>query len=362
MVDLAVFRNIDIGSHKGTYSVFFEPDLNRILKQYNNNNKTHFIIDSKVASLYSAELDTVLSDKNTIIVEATEDNKSIEKIVPIFNRLVNNHVRRQHQLIAIGGGIIQDITCFIASTLLRGIPWKFLPTTLLAQADSCIGSKSSINLGSFKNIIGTFNPPVEIFICHKFLNTLDPKDINSGIGEILKVHAIDSMSSFDNLCLDYDKLHSDQKVLSNYIYRSLLIKKRYIEEDEFDQGIRNIFNYGHSFGHAIEAATNFHIPHGVAVSIGMDIANFISSERGLIPKRHYDRMHAVLKKNYNIYSNETIHLDSMFSALLKDKKNTTDSLVLIFPVGENASIERVEISPDSLFSEQLNQAINLITQ
>jgi 3-dehydroquinate synthase len=360
MVDLAVFRKVDIDSHKGMYSVFFEADLNQILKKYNNNDKCHFIIDSKVAHLYSAELDSVLSDKNTIIIEATEDNKSVEKIIPIFNRLVNNHVRRQHQLIAIGGGIIQDITCFIASTLLRGLPWKFFPTTLLAQADSCIGSKSSINLGSFKNIIGTFNPPVEIFICHKFLNTLDLKDINSGIGEILKVHAIDSMSAFDNLCLDYDKLHSDRKVMLSYIHKALLIKKRFIEEDEFDKGIRNIFNYGHSFGHAIEAATNFLVPHGIAVSMGMDIANFISAERALMPRYHYDRMHNVLKKNYNLYSNKIISFDSMFSALLKDKKNTTDSLVLILPVGEHAAIERIEISPDSLFFEQLNQSIQHI--
>ena len=359
MEDLAVFEAININSHKGKYCVFFENELTKAIQ---NNNQSHFIIDANIAKLYSNELKNVLSDKNSIIVEASEENKSIEKIIPIFNLLVNNHVRRQHQLTAIGGGIIQDITCFIASTLLRGIPWKFLPTTLLAQADSCIGSKSSINLGSYKNIIGTFNPPVEIFICHKFLNTLDPKDINSGVGEILKVHAIDSISSFDNLCLDYDRLHSDQNVLLNYIYRSLLIKKRYIEEDEFDRGIRNIFNYGHSFGHAIEAATNFHIPHGVAVSMGMDIANFISSEKGLVPKRHYDRMHNVLKKNYNLYLNEAIPIDSMLAALLKDKKNTTDNLVLIFPVGELASIERVEIKPDRLFSEYLKQSIAHLVQ
>lgn len=361
MEALVVFDKINIKSHKGQYSVFFEAELTQILGQQKNN-ETHFIIDANVALLYSEELKIVLSDKNTIIIEALEENKSLEKIIPIFNRLVSNNVRRQHQLIAIGGGIIQDITCFIASTLLRGLPWKFWPSTLLAQADSCIGSKSSINLGNVKNIIGTFNPPIEIFICHKFLNTLDIKDIYSGIGEILKVHVIDSTNSFDDVALNYEKLHSDRNVLLGYINKALLIKKRFIEIDEFDKGIRNIFNYGHSFGHAIESATNFHIPHGVAVSIGMDIANFISSERGLTPKRHYDRMHAVLKKNYNIYSNETIQLDSMFSALLKDKKNTTDSLVLIFPVGENASIERVEISPDSFFSEQLNQAINLITQ
>ena len=361
MVDSVVFENIQIDSHKGKYLVYFEENLAKILIRQKTN-QTHFIVDANVANLYSEELKTILSEKNTIIIEATEENKSIENIIPIFNRLVSDGIRRQHQLIAIGGGIVQDITCFVASTLLRGLHWKFIPTTLLAQADSCIGSKSSINLGNVKNIIGTFNPPVEIFISHKFLDTLNIKDVYSGIGEILKVHAIDSKNAFDDLALDYDKLHSNREVLLSYIYKALRVKKKFIEIDEFDKGIRNIFNYGHSFGHAIEAATNFRVPHGVAVTMGMDIANFISSERGLISKFHYDRMHDVLKKNYNLYSNEPIQLDLMFSALMKDKKNTTDSLVLIFPVGEQVSIERVEILPDRFFCEQLNQSINHITQ
>lgn len=361
MVDLVVFENIEINSHKGKYVVYFEEKLAKILSQQRTN-QAHFIVDANVASLYSEELKIILSEKNTIIIKATEENKSLENIIPIFNRLVSDGIRRQHQLIAIGGGIVQDITCFVATTLLRGLPWKFIPTTLLAQADSCIGSKSSINLGNVKNIIGTFNPPLEIFISHVFLDTLNIKDVYSGIGEILKVHAIDSKNSFDDLALNYDELHTNRKVLLSYIYKALLVKKKFIEIDEFDKGVRNIFNYGHSFGHAIEAATNFHIPHGIAVSMGMDIANFISCERGLISKFHYERMHDVLKKNYILYSNKLIQLDSMFSALMKDKKNTTDSLVLIFPVGEHASIERLEILPDRFFSEQLNQSINHITQ
>ena len=350
-------ENIKIKSHKGIYSVNFD---NHLLDNADQLlvGESHFLIDANVAGLYADKLRSVLAHKNTVVIEATEANKSIDRIIPIFERLVANNVRRDHTLIAIGGGIIQDITCFIASTLLRGLAWKFVPTTLLAQADSCIGSKSSVNLGKTKNIIGTFNPPNEVFVCTVFLDTLENKDIFSGIGEILKVHAIDSATAFDRLAADYDHLQSDRSLLRGYIQQALLIKQRFIEVDEFDRGVRNIFNYGHSFGHAIEAATEFAVPHGIAVSIGMDMANRIAVLRGLVPAQHYLRMHPVLRKNYESFAKTPIPFDDMLSALVKDKKNTSSRLVLIFPVGDNAAIKREEVAPDDIFHSQCLQFIS----
>lgn len=350
-------EQLNIQSHKGIYAVNFDNELFEHLAKLLEG-EPHFLIDANVARLYAEKLKPILDHKNTVVIETTEENKSIERIIPVFERLVANNVRRDHILIAIGGGIIQDITCFIASTLLRGMKWKFVPTTLLSQADSCIGSKSSINLGKTKNIIGTFNPPNEIFVCTGFLDTLENKEILSGIGEILKVHAIDSAAAFDQLSADYEALLNDRKVLLAYIRRALLIKQRFIEVDEFDRGVRNIFNYGHSFGHAIEAATNFGVPHGIAVAMGMDMANRIASLRGLVTEQQYLRMHSVLSKNYEAYAKTSIPLDEMLSALLKDKKNMTSKLVLIFPVGDNAEIQRVEVNFDEAFRKQCQQFIN----
>ena len=349
-------EKINIESHAGPYSVFFD---NQLLANFTQllKGQAHFLLDANVARLYADQLRLILDHTNTILIEATEENKSIELIIPVFKRLVSNYVRRDHTLIAIGGGIIQDITCFVASTLLRGLAWKFVPTTLLAQADSCIGSKSSINLGQSKNMLGTFNPPTEIFVCTDFLNSLEQKDILSGIGEILKVHAIESATAFDRLALDYDALHSNRAVLLAYVRQALLIKQRYIELDEFDRGARNILNYGHSFGHAIEAATDFGVPHGIAVTMGMDMANRIAVLRGILPEYHYLRMHSVLRKNYAHYVLATIRLDDFMSALLKDKKNTTSKIVLILPVGEIAAIQRVEVVPDETFRSQCQYAI-----
>lgn len=350
-----------IQSHRGPYTVCFGDTLFSdplFLKE----GEPHFLIDANVARLYPSDFSTVLDNPNTIIIEATEENKSIEKTIPVMERLVLNKVRRNHTLVAIGGGIIQDITCYISSTLLRGLPWRFVPTTLLAQADSCIGSKSSINLGSTKNILGTFNPPKDIFIQTKFLETLEDKEIRSGIGEIIKVHAIDGQEAFDGLAADFDRLFADRSVLMQYIRSALLIKKRFIEEDEFDRGIRNIFNYGHSFGHAIESATHYAIPHGIAVSIGMDMANHIAVARGLLPSRHYSRMHATLRENYKNYVDISFPVEAILSALMKDKKNTSTMLGLIFPVGDRAAIQRVHVPPDELFRSQCMQFIDEINQ
>lgn len=343
-----------VQSRSGPYSVKFEDSRQFDVARFPAEN-SHLLIDSNVANLYADQLEKILSRPTTILIEATEENKSLESITPVLHKLVANSIRRDHSIIAIGGGIVQDICCFAASTLLRGVPWKFIPTTLLAQADSCIGSKSSINLGSAKNILGTFNPPSEIFIYSSFLNSLNQREIYSGIGEMLKVHAIDGYASFNKISNDYDKLVADRVVLSEYIRASLEIKKRFIEVDEFDRGVRNIFNYGHSFGHAIESATKYLVPHGIGVSIGMDMANFVSAERGLTPRKNYLRMNVTLRKNYLPFAKTKIPFDSVIAALRKDKKNTNTMLGLILPVGNDAKIERVMVPLDGDFKESCSK-------
>lgn len=349
-------ETLAVDSHKGPYVVHFVDDILRTSRQLLDGDP-HFIIDSNVARIYKSDLQPVLSHPNSIIVEATEDAKSLPQIIPLIELLVQNKVRRTHHLVAIGGGIVQDITCFIASVLLRGIDWLFIPTTLLAQADSCIGSKSSINLESAKNIVGTFYPPRSVWVDASFLSSLGESELRSGIGEILKVHAIDSPQSFDSVAANLDAMLTDPLVLSRFIRNSLLIKKRFIEIDEFDTGPRNIFNFGHSFGHAIESATDFGVPHGIAVTMGMDIACQISHSRGSLPTEHLNRMRGQLRKNYLPFSGVEIPVSDMLDALQKDKKNTTTMLGLILPIGEHATIERVEVSPDENFRKQLVSAV-----
>jgi|APSaa5957512535_1039671.scaffolds.fasta_scaffold02165_4 3-dehydroquinate synthase len=330
MVGLPVYKQITIKSHKGDYSVIFERGGLEQLKS-NPIKNAIYIIDEKVARLYAEQLTNIFNTDKVIKVEAKEENKSLNKLPEYVEQLVHLEVRRGQPLVAIGGGIIQDITCFLAATMMRGLPWIFYPTTLLAQSDSCIGSKSSINSGKIKNILGTFTPPEHVVIDVDFLHTLERKEIYSGVGEMIKVHAIDSPVSFDKISNAYEKIVENYDVMEGFIHRSLLMKKRLIEIDEFDTGPRNIMNYGHSFGHAIETATNYAIPHGIAVTIGMDIANYFSAVSGISTKSHFDRMHAVLDKNCYKYRHVNIDTELLISALKKDKKNSTTQLRLILP-------------------------------
>ena len=356
-----MFKQMEIKSASGVYNVEFDHTEFEKVNDFLDEN-SHFIVDSNLIDLYPVVLQKVISSSNAIIIDASEHSKEITRVLPIIESLLKNDIKRNHTIVAIGGGVIQDITCFISSVLFRGVNWKFVPTTLLAQADSCIGSKSSINFGENKNIMGTFKPPQEILICPAFLKTLDKQEILSGIGEIIKVHVIDGIDSADKVAVSYDELLASPAVLLDFIGRSLYIKKRFIELDEFDQNIRNIFNYGHSFGHAIESATQFAIPHGIAVTIGMDMANRIAAWRNLISKDHYIRMHGVLSKNYEGYKSTHIPVDKLIAALKKDKKNTAAKLVLIMPVGEGAVVQKVEVTADNEFEEQCENVLMSLSE
>jgi 3-dehydroquinate synthase len=325
-----VSSQITIKSHKGEYNAsFIRGGMDQLNKHPDKN--AVYIIDKNISKLYRERLFNILNSKRVLNIEATEENKSLDCFPAYVESLVELKLRREQKLIAIGGGIIQDITCFLAATLMRGISWEFYPTTLLAQSDSCIGSKSSINSGDIKNILGTFTPPNKIIIDVDFLTTLEEKDICSGIGEMIKVHAINSPSDFDSISSNYEEILTSPSIMEGFICKSLLMKKSLIEIDEFDQGPRNVMNYGHSFGHAIESATNYAIPHGIAVTIGMDVANYVASKLGVSTSEHFRRMHKVLEKNYNTYKHINIKVESLIEALSKDKKNSATQLRLIFP-------------------------------
>lgn len=317
-----------IKSHRGPYSVhFIKGALQQLVSE--SPEQRHFIVDANVAALYRDSLTPILTSSTTLVIEATEAAKTLDCFTRYVEALVKQSVRRDHQIVAIGGGVIQDITAFLATTLLRGLRWEFYPTTLLAQADSCIGSKSSINVGTAKNILGTYCPPMRITIDPSLLQTLEEVDVRSGIGEMLKVHAVDGPSCYDEIAAAYERLQCDRELLLHFIRRSLEIKRSIIQVDEFDTGPRNVMNYGHSFGHAVEAATEFSVPHGIAVTIGMDLANHVAVCMGRVAVCHFDRMHPVLMSNSRGFHLVEVPHEGFMSALCKDKKNVDSRLSLI---------------------------------
>lgn len=295
-----------------------------------------FIIDSVVWELYKEKLKGLIPEKLFLIVEANEKNKSLDKCREIIETLVERKVRRNEKIVAIGGGVIQDISAFSASIIYRGIEWSFFPTTLLAQADSCIGSKTSINLGDKKNLIGNFYPPSDVFIDISFLESLSTNDIQSGIGEIMHYYIYSASPLFDELIRDYAVIIRGRKLLSKHIKESLKIKKSVIENDEFDRGERNKFNYGHTFGHAIESVTDFAINHGQAVTVGMDLANYISMKTGLMGPDIFHNIHTKLSINFPEFDWNGIDIDRYLDMLSKDKKNIGSNVGCI--LAENTGI------------------------
>lgn len=347
MVDSQAY-NFVVKSQIHDYSVEFINDLETTLT--NELIEGDFIIiDNKIINLYNKLISETLIKHKYIGIDSIEPQKSYQEITPIIENLIEQGFRKNHRLVAVGGGITQDVTAFIASIMYRGVDWIFFPTSLLAQGDSCIGSKTSINFGRFKNQLGGFYPPNKIFIFPEFLNTLSLAEIKSGMGEMLHYFIVSGKSDFDFYKNNYKKSYTDKNILAKIILRSLKIKKRYIEKDEYDQNIRQVFNYGHSFGHAIESLTNYKIPHGVAVSFGMDIANFISVKMGILDKEVRDEIREVTEYIWEGYSIKSIDIESFKYALSKDKKNVGTKLGLILNKGFGEVFKNV-MEPDHNFT------------
>ena len=329
---------ISIASSIRDYTINFDDFLTPLGNELSS--ESFFIIDSNIYSLYFEKRNIDLPAERCMIVEANERNKSIDKCKEIVQVLVNKQIRRNQKIVAIGGGVIQDITAFTASIYLRGIEWSFFPTTLLAQADSCIGGKTSINLDNSKNVIGNFYPPVKIYLDVDFLNTLSKDDIKSGIGEILHFYFYSNSTIMVEMINSYDDLIANPQRMLKYIKESLLIKKSVIETDEFDEGERNKFNYGHTFGHAIETATHYEIKHGLAVTVGMDLANYVSNHLGLLDSELYNEMNNIIKINFPVYNWTSFDIDSFFRALSTDKKNDGNNLGCILTKGPSRLVKK----------------------
>ena len=351
MVDLLVSKilsEITIQSHRGPYSVHFVDDAFNSLEALITE-KSFLIIDKNFSQIYFENLKHIRARSKYLILEANEANKDLNCFSQYIKALAELGIKRDCTLIAIGGGVIQDITCFIATTLFRGINWVFFPTTLLAQTDSCIGSKSSINVAGIKNLLGTFTPPSEIFISVKLLKSLEPREVQSGVGEMIKVHGIAGISKLKALSADYSKIVSNDEVMAAYIQSSLLIKKEIIEQDEFDNGIRNVMNYGHTFGHAIESSTNYGIAHGIAVTIGVAMASEYSCRQGYISKDHNDLMQDLFLKNQSDSLNFSIDFPIFMKAILADKKNVGTKVAIIIPTNNDFKVEKRLVDANESF-------------
>lgn len=288
-------------------------------------------IDQSLLRPYETEFKRLIAAHPYLVIEAKEEHKEYIFLGQYFDFLIQNGFNRNDVLVTFGGGILQDISGFIASTLYRGIKWVYIPTTLLAQVDSCIGSKTSINFGKSKNLIGTFYPPDLILVDIHFTKSLRLCDVNSGLGEIIKFHLLSNSTTHAQLCkwLEFSGDLRQNPAFKEIILSTLAVKKSYFDQDEFDTGIRNLLNYGHCFGHALESASNFSITHGEAVMIGMGVANYVSRQRGLMKESTFNDFESLLRRYYPKFNWKSIETSQVVEYMKRDKKRVSQQLTMI---------------------------------
>jgi 3-dehydroquinate synthase len=353
--------NLRIESNIRNYDVFFENSF-VFINQLLNRHDSVFIIDQNVYDLYREELQDIPTER-LFLFNAIEENKTFDYVKKVYDFLISRSIKRNSTFISIGGGITQDITGFVASTLYRGLNWIFVPTTFLAMTDSCIGSKTSINYEKYKNLMGTFYPPSEIYINKDFLLTLSELDFYSGIGETIKFQLMEESypKDFNEILNKIQNTVSDNNSLNQIIHENMSIKKSYMEGDEFDLGRRNMLNYGHCLGHALETSSEYYIPHGIAVNIGMIFSNYLSINRNLASKEDVAFINSKILIPYICLElregdfNEKLLLEAMKN----DKKRVGEYLSVIIP-DENFSMIKVDDVTDSEFVSALNETINLL--
>lgn len=326
-----------IRSNFKEYSVIIERDIN-FLRNLLTIDNAGYVIDRNVYLLYNEWLSGIPQER-LFLIDAVEENKTLETALEICEKMTEIPAKRNAVLVSVGGGIIQDITGFVANILYRGIKWIFVPTTLLASCDSCIGGKTSLNYKKYKNLLGTFYPPDEIHICAQFFMTLSNKDFKSGLGEVVKFNIMAGEAGLtaieDNIA---GLLERENGVIHDFVESSLLFKKSFIEIDEFDRGERIKLNFAHTFGHAIEVITEYVIPHGTAVAIGMIMANSISAKRGLLTGEIVERSEKVLLQVIDI--DDTLldkTTEEYIRIMRKDKKQTGASLTAVLMCGQNST-------------------------
>tara|TARA_Y100000992_G_scaffold53241_3_gene31764 strand:+ start:9007 stop:9894 length:888 start_codon:yes stop_codon:yes gene_type:complete len=259
--------------------------------------------------VYSLYENRYKDTQNVFFIEAREELKNMITVLELVDYLMELGFTKKNTLHVVGGGITQDIASMCAAIFKRGIEWVFTPTTLLSMCDSCIGSKMGVNHNNSKNQLGTFYPPKRVVINVSFLRSLSKRDIYSGIGEILKLYALDNVPWVID---DFEEA----------LKKCLSIKKKIVEEDELEKTIRPCLNYGHTFGHVFETMSDFKIPHGVAVLIGMYVIDRYF-EKDVIKYGPY--MHII--REYSKYLN--LDEELIMKHLKADKKVLADEITLI---------------------------------
>lgn len=295
-----------------------------LIREVLNPCKVAVVTDDTVDSLYGKIVVSALEKVGFTVVKFSflhgEGSKNLNTYSEILNFLAKNELTRTDAVVALGGGVVGDMAGFCASTYLRGIRYIQIPTTLLAQIDSSVGGKTGLDLTSGKNLVGAFYQPLLVICDTEVLNTLSDDIFNDGMGEVAKYALLDKKV--------YELINGERMLLSRLIYLCIDYKRMVVEEDEFEGGKRKLLNLGHTMAHGIERLSNYSIPHGKAVAMGINIILDASLKRGYISKETYQSMKQTVTKcvgeQLTPYS-----IEDICKASLTDKKRSGENITLV---------------------------------
>ncbi|MDE7106494.1 MAG: 3-dehydroquinate synthase [Anaeroplasmataceae bacterium] len=324
-------KQIRIQLKTNSYNIFIEDDilfhLSFYIKEVYPNKKIYIITDDNVEKLYLETVKNSLKEYELecVVVPHGEASKSIEVYTKVVKELLDKDIRRNELLLALGGGVIGDLTGFVAATLYRGLPYVSVPTSLLSQMDSSIGGKTGIDFYERKNILGCFKQPKLVLIDPKTLHTLSKREWNNGMGELIKHAAIGNEKLFE-------MLKHKPEINEEIIYQSLSVKQKVVEKDEFDTKERMLLNFGHTFGHAIELKLG--LKHGEAVALGMMMVIRFGMDLGLTEESCYSQLKEIIKL-YELPCDEQNYKEYLLE-IAKDKKNLAGkiNMVLLSKIGK----------------------------
>ena len=339
-------KTININLEKRSYPIYVGEGLLEnygLLKKHISNKKVAIITNDKIAPLYLEKISNTLSVEKEIIPIILPDGevfKNFETLNLIYDTLLKNKANRQITLIALGGGVIGDITGFAAATFMRGVDFIQIPSTLLSQVDSSVGGKTGINHPLGKNMIGAFYQPKCVIADINLLETLPDKELSAGLAEVIKYGLIRDSSFFEWLENNVEGIiKRDSQLLIEAVVRSCQNKADIVESDEFESGIRAILNLGHTFGHAIETATGYgKWLHGEAIAIGMVMAAYLSEQMGWLTKEENQRIKSLIVDANLPINPPEISKQEFLDLMQLDKKTKEDQINLVLQQGIGKAI------------------------
>ena len=306
------------------------------------------ITDSNVDRLHH----TLVSKYENIIIGLGEQSKNLTTVERLYNALLEKSVDRNCFLLGIGGGIVTDVTGFVASTYMRGLEFGFISTTLLGQVDASVGGKNGVNIGGFKNIVGTITQPRFVICDPHLLTTLSDREFRAGLAEVIKSSIISDASLFSLLEQnDFETLRHNEELLGEVIAATLRIKTSVVEADEREGGLRRVLNLGHTPAHAIEKCCHNH-NHGEAVAIGLNLIAQTAVRGEIMDKEEAERIDMLLAK-FGFDTELPVPLAELLKAMRKDKKRNGEAIHLIVPehIGKVKDIKLTYEEMDDFFAK-----------